>query len=185
MTTFLFDAKAAMARITARGVFRPNGAVAAVLAVEQRAKNLEPQKQQEPQRVEAKDGASTATRRPQEPQKPQLPRLSRGSTAEADAIEERADICADDAPALYLDTFARLNHQKPFAVSEAEWRLALDDGRRFLEAWGEYAAALGWTSGDLFDVKSGLVWRLGGERVEALGADHARLSDGQTIERDE
>ena len=106
------------------------------------------------------------------------------------AIEERAGIAADRVPALYIDAWARLNYQKPFAVSDAEWRLALDDGGRFLDAWGEYATALGWTPGELFDVPregrlGGLVWRLAGERVEALGPAHVRLGDGRTIMRGE
>jgi hypothetical protein len=58
------------------------------------------------------------------------------------AIEERKGLAADRVPAMYLDVWARLNHQRPFDVSEPEWRLALDDGGRFLDAWGEDAAAL-------------------------------------------
>jgi hypothetical protein len=108
-----------------------------------------------------------------------------GAEPDADEIDERAGIANDGVSALYLDAWARLNCQKPARISEAEWRLALDDGGQFLDAWGEDAAALGWTSGDLFDVKGGLVWRLCGERVEALGPDHARLGDGRTIERGE
>lgn len=54
-----------------------------------------------------------------------------------DAIEERAGLAADRVPPAYLDAWARLNHQKPSSVSEAEWRLALDDGGRFLDAWGQ------------------------------------------------
>ena len=49
-------------------------------------------------------------------------------------------------PPVYLDGWARLSHQKPFEVSEAEWRLALDDGGRFLDAWeagGRIASACG------------------------------------------
>ncbi len=91
----------------------------------------------------------------------------------------------DSVQALYLDAWARLNCQKPTCVSEAEWRLALNDGGPFLDAWGDDAAALGWTPGSLFDVASGLVWRLGGERVEALGAKLARLSDGRVVMRGE
>ena len=102
-----------------------------------------------------------------------------------DAIEERAGLAADRVPACYLDAWARLNHQKPAAVSEAQWRLALDDGGRFLDFWGGDAAELRWTPGELFDVAAGLVWRLAGERVEAIGADHARLSDGRTLRRSE
>ena len=48
---------------------------------------------------------------------------------------------------------------------------------------GNDAVALQWTPGELFDVKTGLVWRLAGERVETLGADHARLGDGRILER--
>jgi hypothetical protein len=101
--------------------------------------------------------------------------------ADADAIEERAGLAADRVPACYLDAWARLNCQKPLRVSDAEWRLALDDGGQFLDAWGEDAATLGWTSGELFDVTAGLVWRLGGERIEALEPDHARLRGGRTL----
>ena len=49
----------------------------------------------------------------------------------ADAIEERAGLAADRVPLAYLDAWARLNHQKPFDASEAEWRLALNDGGDF------------------------------------------------------
>jgi hypothetical protein len=103
--------------------------------------------------------------------------------ADADAIEERAGLAADAVPDVYLDAWARTNCQKPFRASEGEWRLALDDGGRFLDAWGAEAAALGWTPGELFDVTAGLVWRLCGERVVAVAADHVRLSDGRMIRR--
>ena len=58
----------------------------------------------------------------------------------------------------------------------------VSDAGLFLDAWGEEAAAVGWTAGALFDVASGLVWRLGGARVEALRPRHARLGDGRAIE---
>lgn len=102
-----------------------------------------------------------------------------------DAIEERAALAADCAPSCYLDSWARLNHQKPANVSEAEWRLALDDGGRFLDAWGSEAAETEWIPGELFDVSAGLVWKLAGACVEALGPDHARLSDGRIVRRSE
>jgi len=101
----------------------------------------------------------------------------------ADAIAERAALAADCVPAVYLDAWARMNCQKPFNVSDDEWRRALDDGGRFLDAWGCDAAEMGWTPGELFDVTAGLAWRLAGARVEAIGADRARLSDGRTIMR--
>jgi hypothetical protein len=105
------------------------------------------------------------------------------SDADAGTIEERAGLAADRVPPVYLDAWARLNCQKPSSVSEAQWRLALDDGGRFLDASGNKAADLGWTPGELFDVTVGLAWRLAGERVEAIGADHVRLSNGRIILR--
>ena len=108
--------------------------------------------------------------------------------AVADAIEERRAIVGDVCPAPYADIFARLNHQKPFAVSTEEWERAVNDAGLFLDAWGALAVDLQWTAGDLFDVPrdgraGGLVWRLKGERVGTLGADRARLGDGRTIMR--
>jgi hypothetical protein len=108
--------------------------------------------------------------------------------AEADAIEERAAIISETCPVPYADTFARLNHQKPMAVSHAQWSRALDDAGRFLDGWGAKAAAMQWSAGELFDLPregrpAGIVWQLKGERVDALGADHVRLSGGQVIAR--
>ena len=106
------------------------------------------------------------------------------------AILERAGLCADSVPAIYLDAWARLNCKKPLRVSEAEWRQALDDGGRFLDAWG-WVCGSGWewSAGELFDIPSaisegGLIWRLGGALVEVYGPDHVRLSDGRTIKRE-
>ena len=105
-----------------------------------------------------------------------------------DAIEERAALCADAIPAIYLDAWARLNHQKPMRVSDADWRRALDDGGRFLDAWGREAAEWGWTAGELFDVPregqvGGLIWFLAGERVAAFGPEYARTEGGRFFER--
>ena len=74
------------------------------------------------------------------------------------------------------------------SVSESEWSLALDDGGRFLDAWGADAATMRWTAGELFDVPrrglaGGLIWQFKGERVNALGEDRARLRDGRIIKR--
>ena len=102
---------------------------------------------------------------------------------DAAEIEERAGLAADRVPRIYLDAWARLNCQKPASVLEAEWRLALDDGGRFLDRWGNEAAEWGWTPGDIFDLSTGLVWRLAGRRVGALGLDEMHLSDGRIITR--
>ncbi len=69
--------------------------------------------------------------------------------AMVDAVEERAALAADRAPACYLEAWARLNHRNPTRVSQAQWQLALDDGGRFLDQWGCEAAQLGWTPAEL------------------------------------
>jgi hypothetical protein len=113
-------------------------------------------------------------------------RVSRSDGADASAevaIEERAGVASNCVPSVYLDAWARLNCQRPASVPEAEWRLALDDGGRFLDAWGDEAAEVGWTPGELFAARAGLAWRLAGERVEAIGRNSVRLSDGRTFPR--
>ena len=122
------------------------------------------------------------------PQEPQQPHGLANSMDEADAIEERAALAADRVPACYLDAWARLQCQRPLLLTEIDWRRAIDDAGRFLDAWGADAAALQWSAGELFDVPrdirpGGLVWQLDGERVETLSADHARTESGRTIER--
>ena len=87
-------------------------------------------------------------------------------------IEERKGM-ADRVPEPYLDAWARLQYQKPMAVSAEEWRRAIDAVGRFLDAWGVSAVELQWTPGEWFDVprhgeRCGLIWFLGGETVRAL-----------------
>ena len=81
-----------------------------------------------------------------------------------------------------------LRIQRPRYIDLTSWQLAVDDAGRFLDAWGSLAVGMNWSAGDLFDAPKegqpgGLVWELKGGRVGALGEDHARLSDGRTIER--
>src|SRR5262249_2224071 len=47
-------------------------------------------------------------------------------------------------------TFAHLQLKPPAMVDVARWRQCVEDGKRFLAAWGEQAEALGWDARDLF-----------------------------------
>ena len=83
-------------------------------------------------------------------------------------------------------TFATLETRCPELVPVDRWKLAVEDGRRFLARWGEQAEALGWTARDLFGLQAppatphpsysrlsrydeiGLIWLLCGREVVAL-----------------
>lgn len=106
-----------------------------------------------------------------------------GEPIDPAALAERASLSADGVPAHYLDAWAFLQCRHPPLAAESDWRRAINDAGLFLDAWGHQAAALQWTSTDLFDPESGLVWRLAGTQVAALGADVACLADGRLIKR--
>ena len=83
-------------------------------------------------------------------------------------------------------TYAALAACSPEHVLADRWQQAVQDGRRFLDKWGEQAAALGWTPRDLFGLQkspdqphpsyrrlsrydeTGLIWLLQGRPVVAL-----------------
>ncbi len=105
-----------------------------------------------------------------------------------DAIEERAALAADRVPACYLDAWARFDRVRPPYATQEAWRRAVDDGGRFLDTWGEEAAALGWRVPELFDLPTeeksgGLIWFLEGERIDALSGGSARTSGGRVFRR--
>jgi hypothetical protein len=84
---------------------------------------------------------------------------------------------------VYLDAWARLNCQRPFNVTEADWRRALGDAGVFLDAHGQKAAKIGWTPGELFDVGRGLIWNLRGERIAEIGTHSAHTSNGRVLDK--
>jgi hypothetical protein len=83
-------------------------------------------------------------------------------------------------------TLSALESACPELVPGDRWRRCVEDGRRFLAAWGEQADALGWTAKDLFGLHQppatphpsysrlsrydeiGLIWLLQGRPVVAL-----------------
>jgi hypothetical protein len=75
----------------------------------------------------------------------------RGVTAEPDGT--RAEVTIVEIPPTglrYRRTFGALQLRPPALVEVERWRQCVEDGRRFLAAWGAQAEALGWDSRDLF-----------------------------------
>mgnify|MGYP001766319579 CR=1 FL=1 len=102
---------------------------------------------------------------------------------------ERAAILEVDGgvPAVFAEAFASLMATCPDGVPEGQWWQAIDDAGRFLDAWGDRAADLGWTGPDLFERVArgahGLVWELGGRNVIALTETTAALGPDDRTER--
>jgi hypothetical protein len=81
----------------------------------------------------------------------------------------------------------------PGLIPKERWQQALQDGRRFLSQWGGEAAALGWTTRDLFGLapvlhearpayerlsrydETGLIWLLRGRTVLGLTESTASI----------
>jgi hypothetical protein len=93
--------------------------------------------------------------------------------------------------------FEALEARCPDHIEPGRWQRAVEDGRRFLARWGEQAAALGWTTQDLFGLhnvpdaptpsyrrlsrydETGLIWLLRGRPVVAL-TDSAAAIENRT-----
>jgi hypothetical protein len=89
-------------------------------------------------------------------------------------------------PSALERVFAVLEARCPDYIEPARWRQCVEDGSKFLALWGEQAEALGWTSADLFGLRTpperphpsysrlsrydctGLCWLLQGRPVVAL-----------------
>jgi hypothetical protein len=86
----------------------------------------------------------------------------------------------------YQHVLAVIESRCPDLVDPSRWRLAVEDGKRFVGLWGEQASSLGWTARDLFGLhtppakphpsysrlsrydETGLVWLLQGREVVAF-----------------
>jgi hypothetical protein len=93
----------------------------------------------------------------------------------------------------FADALAVIERRCPDYVPANRWRQAVEDGRRFLDQWGETAAALGWTPLDLFGLHApphqlhpsyqrlsrydglGLIWLLCGRATVALTKTSAAI----------
>jgi hypothetical protein len=111
----------------------------------------------------------------------------------SEACETRGTSFADKLMAEDLFRVSRffrvlqeLEGRCPAHVDPADWVQAIEDGRKFLAAWGQHAEAFGWTARDLFGLhtlparppatyrrlsrydETGLIWLLEGRPVVAL-----------------
>ena len=102
-------------------------------------------------------------------------------------------------PPAYAPTLAALECRCPDHIYTADWRQAVEDGRRFLARWGERAAALGWTARGLFGLhrvpetptpnyrrlsrydETGLIWLLRGREVVALTETTAAIKSPTSV----
>jgi hypothetical protein len=99
-------------------------------------------------------------------------------------VAKLAKVSTGDFP--FAAALTELERGCPVFVKPDRWQRCREDGRRFLTAWGEQAAALGWTADDLFGLApipdrpkpsferlsrydlTGLIWLLDGRRVIAM-----------------
>ena len=113
------------------------------------------------------------------------PAAALGTPDEIEAIiAERQAVAEIDGgvPVEFSWSFASLQTMRPHRVPEEVWRQAIDDAGRFLDQFGETAAALGWDCDYLFPA-GGLIWFLEGASVVAVNRVTATLSDGRIFYR--
>jgi hypothetical protein len=110
-----------------------------------------------------------------------------------DSFDSAQGTAFSNFPDRYGRAMAALEACCPELVPVDRWRLAVEDGRRFLARWGEQAEALDWTARDLFGLhmppakphpsysrlsrydETGLIWLLRGREVIALAEATAAI----------
>jgi hypothetical protein len=86
----------------------------------------------------------------------------------------------------WTEGLKRMRHRPcPIAINPKHWLLLQDAAMRFVELWGEQAAALGWSALDIFGCHPthpadryetmGLVWMIADAEVVAMGAEVANI----------
>jgi hypothetical protein len=92
----------------------------------------------------------------------------------------------ESVPADWVAGLQRLNAMTcPVSVEPNRWLQLQGDANRFVDAWGRQAAALGWSTLDIFGCHPthpadrydamGLVWMIADAEVVAMGAEVANL----------
>jgi hypothetical protein len=125
-------------------------------------------------------------------------------TAAPRRSEHRREAFGSPAPArssALTAALAALEERCPDHIDAGRWHRAVEDGRRFLAAWGDQAVALGWTADDLFGLhdpptpphpsyrrlsrldQAGLMWLVRGRQVIAITAGVAviAISNGGSL----
>lgn len=116
--------------------------------------------------------------------------LRRRSSDIGEAVGDKQQRLSSD---LFADGYRNLSSKCPDHIPEDRWHRAIEDGRTFLNQWGEEARALGWTADDLFGLHvpptkphpsycrlsrydcTGLIWLLQGMPVVMLTAGTASI----------
>jgi hypothetical protein len=121
-----------------------------------------------------------------------------GVSAEPDGTGCTVEIIELPQAERYRRPFGVLQLRPPALVEVKRWRQCVEDGKRFLAAWGSQAEALGWSSADLFGLHTppakphpsyrrlsrydanGLCWLLHGKAVIALTEATATIRNPAT-----
>lgn len=116
-------------------------------------------------------------------------RLARALAGPPPAFEGAKGFPMSGETSGWADGVAILRRSPALKFYHGKWRRMVRDARSFLSLWGEDAAALGWSTLDIFGVnpdpahgrydRLGLVILLDGRAVEALSADSATIGDGR------
>lgn len=122
----------------------------------------------------------------------QKSQVSQALPVEAEGFEERSALIAEGTgvPREWAEGFALLNLMpSPPDIPASRWAQIQNDAGRFLDQWGNQAAALGWRALDIFACpphaplarydQMGLAMRLEGREVIAIADDRAVLRDSR------
>jgi hypothetical protein len=141
--------------------------------------------------------AGTANVEPGQAFNPTVPLSHALGTGTVGQLRKKRDSAWDSSGTVgripFAEVLGALDRRCPDYVEAEHWRQCLTGARRFLAAWGDKAAALGWTARELFGLHqppakphptysrlsrydaTGLLWLLDGRRVIALTADTAAI----------
>lgn len=101
-----------------------------------------------------------------------------------ETLHERAGMAAGGVPKIYLDAWAGFQCASSRLVSADAWQQAIQDAGLLLDQWGDCLAQYDWAAVSIFG-PDGLAWFIAGERVRAVGPDHAITASDRVFDRRE